>query len=220
MSFASTARFCRALNPRSARSTLEKCRSSPLLSTSRVSFPRFVQPTELVQQDPFAKPQLGVAREQCPPSPEASIASSWRPNRIDAIDKESERLAQVRLAGPRPGNPAPEVIHRLHESRAVDMGHAEVEQRERVLGPLGELQLEDVQVALALLLLRRPALIRAGVDDKEIGPGDFAAGRSNGRQDLLVNPPVVSGLCTLSKMRATRWIAMGESYLHVGVPNG
>ena len=71
------------------------------------------------------------------------------------------------------------------------MRHAQVEQRERVLGPLGQLQLEQPQVALALPLLRLAGCgSEPGVDDVHVGPGHLAAGAADRRQDLLVDPPV------------------------------
>ena len=46
---------------------------------------------------------------------------------------------------------------------------------------------EQPQVALLLALLRLGAVVGAGVDDEEVGPGDLAAGAADGRQDLLVD---------------------------------
>jgi hypothetical protein len=64
--------------------------------------------------------------------------------------------------------------------------NAEVEQRERVVGRVGVLQVQQAQVALQLRAPQGGVLV-AGMVDDHVGPAHFAAVVPDGGQDLLVD---------------------------------
>ena len=101
-------------------------------------------------------------------------------SRISASTISANALRRCDSSGRRPGDPTTEVVGRLGEPRAVDVRHPQVEEREWMLGPLGQLQFEHPQVAPQLPLLPDATLIRTRVDDIQLAPGHFAPGPSAG----------------------------------------
>ena len=81
----------------------------------------------------------------------------------------------------------------------MHIGHAEIEQRERVLRPLGQLKKEDSQVTFEFPCLCRRALVRPRMNDIQLGPAEFAAQAPDRRQDLLVDSPVKPQLRTVAE---------------------
>src|SRR5271165_4832201 len=96
----------------------------------------------------------------------------------------------MRLIRARSGNASLKIVGSLYKLRSVDVGHPQVKQSEWVFGPLRQLEREKPQVPLPLSRLGSATLIRAGVDDIQVGPCDLPPGAAYRRQYLLVNPSV------------------------------
>ena len=149
-----------------------------------------VQPAQLVQEHALAEPQLGVAREESPAAAadRQRLLAMVQPHL--GVDQECVRLPQVRFLGIRPRDAPLQVVGGLRELRCVRMRHPQVEEGERVLGPLGQLEPQQPHIADALpLLCRRPG-IRPRMHHVDVGPGHLAPESADRRQDLLVDPPV------------------------------
>ena len=103
-----------------------------------------------------------------------------------AAGDQGVEFAHDRIGGGRSAQAVLEMAQGGRLVLAIDGDRAQVEEHERVIGPLGQLGFEDLAIALELALPQCRVGV-AGVPDREIGPAHRHIRPPQRRQDLLVH---------------------------------
>ncbi|MEX2119257.1 MAG: hypothetical protein WD847_06670 [Pirellulales bacterium] len=104
-----------------------------------------------------------------------------------AVHQQGVDFADLRFRVRGGGQAPPQVAHGLAMPPHLVERHAQVEEDERVLGPLAQVGPQQPQVADELPPLPLGRLVAAGMDHEHVREHDLAARPVDGRHDLLVD---------------------------------